>query len=253
MPYSDLLQSSYWGILRGIAVETLTYPLDVIKTRQQCSKEPFGYIQIIKQLYQENGHQAFFRGLSLQLFRVSIKQAWVWPMMTQIPCTLSQYQVHGLSQQIMTGLSIATVDAFITTPFEKLKIRSQISKQELPSLHSIYAEGWHGLSAYWTKRSINMVTFLTTQQYFRESYRQGEERLGYLDLIKTGCQVAFIVSLIGGPFDLANTVKQAHNIGLSHITKYGVARLYRGWPLNALSLIMQNVASVSLLEALTRP
>lgn len=30
---TNLMQSSFWGVVRGIAVETLVYPLEVVKIR----------------------------------------------------------------------------------------------------------------------------------------------------------------------------------------------------------------------------
>ena len=99
---------------------------------------------------------------------------------------------------------------------------------------------------------MNWIAFLTAQKYLRDqSSGSSKQSLSLTQLTKIGAQVALIVSLVSAPFDLANTLKQAQNLTPFHLfSRQGVFKLYRGWPLNALSLIIHNIASVTLIEKL---
>ncbi|MBI3236093.1 MAG: hypothetical protein HYZ48_00005, partial [Chlamydiales bacterium] len=85
--------SSLWGVGRGLCVHTLIYPLEVIKIQQQCTTQKS--TQIVRHLFQAQGVTAFYRGLSSQLIKTSVKQAWCWPLMTTIPPTLERHQIGG--------------------------------------------------------------------------------------------------------------------------------------------------------------
>lgn len=249
---AQALQSSFYGTLRGITTEILVYPLQVVKIRQQCLEKSEKNFDIAKQIFREGGAGAFYKGLSPELFKTSIRQVWVWPLMTEMPKFFKEYGFKNLEAQILTGLSIATVDAIITAPLEKAKVFSALTGKSSSLGTHVSKNGWQGFSAYWMKRSVGTVTFLTAQAYFRDRAHSQSDSLDYLTLIKIGIQVAFVLSIISAPFDLANTVRQACNRSLFlEGSQVKVLRLYRGWPIYALSLVIQSVASVILMEKLS--
>jgi hypothetical protein len=242
----DFLQSSLWGSVRGVSVEVLVFPLEVIKIQQQCSPNKETSIQIARRIFQSDGLGVFYRGLSPQLAKTAVKQIWIWPMITGGPSICKSHGVGEIGQQVLTGLSISAVDALITTPLERAKIVSALTGKAPLSFAHVYKNGWQGCRAYFAKRSVNMVTFLTAQKYLR-----GSEHRSFGELVIIGTQVAFIVSFMGAPFDFGNTLKQAKNQDLfSFALKNGVKKIYRGSPLNALSLTIHNIASVILIEKL---
>lgn len=249
---TSLVNSSIWGIVRGITVHTLIYPLEVVKIRQQCHLNAEKSIEIARMLFQKEGSSAFYKGLTPQLLKTSLKQAWVWPMITGIPVFLKQYRIGDISQQALTGLTIATIDATITTPLERAKILSAFTGKTRFSFGSIYKDGWRGFTTHWAKLSINWTVFLEAQKYLRERTRKKPEQILSLpQLAGIGAQVAIIVSLVSAPFDIANTLKQAQNLSPTHLLSGKEFRkLYRGWPLSALALITHNVASVIVIEKL---
>lgn len=201
-------------------------------------------------MIEQEGVAGLYREFSAQVLKTSLKQIWCWPMMTGIPMCLSSHGLGDMSGQMITGLSIATVDAAITTPLEKIKILSASNIKRSFSLTDIYKEGWKGLGVYWAKKSVTMVTFLTSQKYLREVNRSNAEQpLSFFEMLKVGAQVSLIVSVISAPFDSFNTLKQSQNVSLFHFAlRSGALKLYRGLPLNVLSLVIQNVASVAVLE-----
>ncbi|HNA62428.1 MAG TPA: hypothetical protein PKW79_05070, partial [Rhabdochlamydiaceae bacterium] len=203
-------------------------------------------------LLRQEGIGAFYKGLAPQLLKTSIKQVWCWPMITGMPSVLQRYQIGNLGQQAITGLSIATIDAAISTPLERAKILSAFRGTSKFCFQNAYRDGWRGFTTHWSKLSVNWVAFLTAQKYLRDqSSGSSKASLSFPQLTKIGVEVALIVSLVSAPFDIANTLKQAQNLTPSHLlSRNGVFKLYRGWPLNALSLIIHNIASVTLIEKL---
>jgi hypothetical protein len=236
--------------MRGAGVELLIYPLEGIKVRQQCAQNAEWSVQIAKRVLQQEGPMAFYRGLSPQLLKSCLKQVWCWPMITALPRQLQSYGIGTTQQQVLTGLSIATVDAAITTPLEKAKIHFTLTKKMTISLAHVYQEGWKGFSAYLAKRSMNWTVFLTAQQHFRDRARMSSQQpLSPLQLATIGTKVALIVSVVSAPFDIASTLKQAHNLTPSQLlSRKNIFKLYRGWPLSALSLTLHNIASIIALE-----
>lgn len=246
----DLLWSSLWGLSRGLVINTFIYPLEVIKIRQQCSQGETKVARIVLDLFRQEGVGAFYRGLAPQLLKSSIKQIWCWPMILEMPNFLRHYPIGNLQTQAITGISIATVDAVISTPLERMKIKSAFKGVSKFNLKSIYADGWHGFSTHWMKLSVSWVTFLTAQKYFRDkSCGSSDSPTPLLQLAKIGVQVALIVSLVTAPLDFANTRRQAQNLSTSHLlSRNNFLKLYRGWPLSALSLIINSIASVVIID-----
>jgi hypothetical protein len=121
---SQIEKSSLYGLARGLIVRTITHPIDVVRIRQQCSQNSENSVRLALTLFKQEGFSAFYKGLLPQLLKTSLKQVWCWPMITEIPIFLQRYQLEDLTRQAITGLSIATVDAIITTPLERAKILS---------------------------------------------------------------------------------------------------------------------------------
>jgi hypothetical protein len=248
------LNSSLWGITRGLCVHTLIYPLEVVKIRQQSLAHPQKSSQVAWALYQKEGPGAFYKGLSPQLLKTCLKQAWCWPLITGSPVFLQRYSIEDPYRHLLTGLFIATIDAGISTPLERAKIRSAFSGKASLSVRGTYKEGWRGFTTHWAKLSVNWSTFLMAQRYFRErSHTQTEQALSISQLTKVGIQVALTVSVVAAPFDLANTLKQTHNRSPSHLfSRAAIRTWYRGWPLSALSLSIHNIASVIVIDRLEK-
>lgn len=259
------IDSVTFGLTRCLCVNTLLYPLDVIKTHQQASQNHERGYQVVKRIWQQSGPSAFYKGLSAHLLKSSLRQTWSWPMAAGIPQLLTPYNLNPFSTFLITSLSIATVDAAVTTPLEKLRILSITDNKEtsLKTLKQQGKAGWHGFDAHWTKLTIRWSAFLNAQAYFREEARKSSnsEQLDYLQLAKIGTKVAFVVSIACAPFDVANTLRQSKgtltmqtpNWNRQSITANaisGIRNSFKGWPFSATSFIVHNIASVILMEKL---
>lgn len=244
---NDLLSSSLWGVAREITVHTLIFPMEVVKIRQQCAPTDSTSIRIALTILRQEGPSAFYKGLIPQLVKTSLKQIWCWPMITGLPPLLKSYHIENLPSQALTGLSIATIDAAIGTPLERAKIISAFRGTSKFSLKN----GWDGFGTNWSKLSVNWTLFLVAQKHLRE--QPTKEPFPLSQLVKIGIQVAFIVSVASAPFDIANTLKQAKNLAPSNLlNRNGIFKIYRGWPLSSLSLIIHNIASVILIDRIDK-
>jgi hypothetical protein len=140
-------------------------------------------------LLRQEGIGAFYKGLAPQLLKTSIKQIWCWPMITGMPSVLQRYQIENLSQQAITGLSIATIDAAISTPLERAKILSAFRGTSKFCFQNAYRDGWRGFATHWSKLSVNWVAFLTAQKYFRDqSSGSSKDSLSFPKLTKIGVE-----------------------------------------------------------------
>jgi hypothetical protein len=223
----DLVQSSLWGLARGAFVHSIVFPLDVVKVRYQTEVLPS--VPKITELY---------RGYLVQLIKISVKQAWSWPMITQMPNYLKKQGLPVYTRELVTGLSIASLDALFTTPLEKLKVQ-QITAQ---TTSYFFKEGWKGCFYHWKKLSVGWPTFLISQKYFREK----SETKSMSSMALIGAKVALVVSLMQAPFDL----QSSRALLGKEVAFCGWISSFRGWPFSALSLMIHNIFSVMLIETL---
>lgn len=234
------LETSVLGMVRGTLVQLLIHPLQNIKTCLQASSAETTSSQIIRKILEQKGIFGFYSGLKPKLIDTNIKQFWVWPFLQAAPRFLEQKKVTPLSAQIVTGVSIATIDACLSTPFEGAKIRLILAEKSPFSL-------FKGFKANWTRLTVQWTTFLAAQRYFRNQYKKTEQdSLTYPQLIMAGIKTACVVSVASAPFDTANTLVHISQ----SIFNRPLRHLYRGWPYSALALLIHNIASVTLLDHL---
>jgi hypothetical protein len=251
-----LFKSSFYGLLRGFIVQPLIQPLEVIKIRQQCSTHPEKCRKVALTIFKQEGSKAFYRGLSPQLLSTCLKQMWCWPMITGIPCFLERHQITDMRREIFTGLSIATIEAVTSAPFEQAKIRSASSGKSLFCLQSISLQGWQSVRTYWVKLAVHWPTFLVAQTYLRNRalsrVREGEQ-LTMPQLSIIGTETAMFTSLIATPFDMANTVKHAKNVNASYLlSKKAVVQAIRVLPIHFISLSVHNIGSAIVFDKLSK-
>lgn len=246
---SDLIYSSISGVGRGFCVRLLIHPLDVIKTSQQFDQKVTSW-QAANRVWTEQGIFGFYRGVSPQLLRTCFKQAWVWPAITYVSYSVSD--TYYLAKEVLAGLAIASLDAVISTPLERAKIGSIVLGKKI-SFQTLFKEGWKGCTTHWMKLAICWPVFLSTQKIFRDKYRGSGKPLTASQLLEIGVKTSVIVSITSAPFDMATTQKMAKNINLSaFFAKHGVRTLFRGSPINTFSLMIQNIASIALIDQLER-
>lgn len=246
----NLVQIAILGGMRSLTTDVITYPLEVFKVRRQNPECTQSIYLIAKEIFQQKGLAGLYDGVSYQLGKTLVRQFYCWPMITGVPIFLRSYGVGDALQQVITGISVATVDA-LTTPLERAKILIASANKSTFTWKDLLKEGWQGGRDYWIKRSVNMITFLTAQKYLRESNRENGEKLPVLKLIKIAIQIAFVVSFVSAPFDFRNTSSMQSINPTGFFLRGEFFKIYRGWPMSFYILSVHQTASVIMLEKLS--
>lgn len=250
---SRVIDSSFYGAVRGFFVHSLIYPFENLKIRRQASASSEGCARIAINLFKQEGIGAFYKGLAPQLVKTCLKQVWCWPMITNVPIFLKQTPLNDTCRQAVTGISIATIDAAITTPLERLRVVSAYRRNTQFTIKELCTESYKGLGPHYAKLLINWPVFLVAQNFLRKKHSCNQvEPLSLFQLCKIGVETAIIVSIVSAPFDMANTLKHTQNTSIRELfAQRSLRLLYRGSPLSALSLVIHNIASVIVYDKLT--
>jgi hypothetical protein len=240
-----LLKASVLGMLRSAVVQTMISPLKVIEMHQQSYMNQERSYQVAYRLYKAGGVRVFFDGLSAEFIKIPLRSM-CWPMIVGIPSILNRYKIGILKKQLITGVSIATLDTFVTAPLQKVRFLSVLKTGEKLSLRSLYKGGW----SYWSLLSVQWSTFLMAQQYLKDRIHKGSHaKLTKLQLLEVACPTAVTVSVFAAVFKTACTLiqGQGRNLDLSYLLS---RKGFRGWPMSVLSLLIHNIASVALIDLL---
>lgn len=236
------IKDSVYGIGRGIIATTLTLPLEVIKTRQQIAKKPQNCVTIAKEIYHRGGMRDFYRGFSPQLTKITLRQIWVWPIISS-DLGLPPYISEGSK-----GILIASIETAVATPFERIKILLMTHKRKTFSLKS----AWKGSFEHGLKLTANWTLFLISQRFLRERALKKQSELSLRDLLYISFQTTILVSTLSAPFDIANTIKQVHNIGIFQLLKISKKQLFVGMPISFAARLIQCGTSVPLIHYLSQ-
>ncbi len=246
----DLIFAGFCGVTRAAVVQALITPLSVVNIRYQATDTSSTILEIAREILRKEGTCGLYSGFSLKLAQTLPKQICYWPMMMHIPKMLERYfpLLSDTQKQATTGLSIAFVDATFTTPLERGRVRAAFTGQSC-SITDVYKEGWRGYGTHLARLSVNWMAFLAAQKYFRnQALTESNKQLSLCELAKIGAKVGLFVSLVAAPFDYANTLRQSRD--LSVFSQGRIFRSYKGWPISAVALMIQNIASVGLIDRL---
>lgn len=242
----DWWQSSLYGLCRSMLVQGVIAPIDTMKVRIRAYPDDIKIHHLAKEIIQNEGAFAFYRGLVPEFWKIVTKSLWSWPMMTKFPSYLHRQGCEELKAEAITGLAIAKVDALSNLWLDKRKQMLLLSSRNSYSMEHAINDGMRGFGALWLKLSVSWSTFLVAQKYFRRSDRP----LTSLDLFWIGMKVTIIVGTVTAPFDFYTSMKFAQNVSLSDFLLKG--RYYRGFSLYITSLSVHNIASIILLDKLEK-
>lgn len=245
---NDLLRCSILGVVRSCSVHVLIYPLEVIKIRLQSSQND-AILNIAKCIFQEMSFLGFYKGFSAQVIKTGVKQIWCWPLIYYFPQTIKDPSFNELHKQALTGLSIAMVDACISTPLERAKIVAIVSNRANNVFQNVYKNGYKGFFFHWMKLSVCWVSFLTTQQYLRDQKKLQKQTISLKDLMEIGVKTAFVVSFLAAPFDLLSTHGFLKSSSCKKMTSSKSLKVsLRTIPITFTALVVQNISSVFLID-----
>ncbi len=248
--WQQTLHCSMLGIARGTALLSVLYPIDVMKTWQQI--HGVSVRQAASQIFDKQGVTGYYTGLSNQVARIAIKQAWCWPIIGLLPPHLERYKLKPAERLAATGIAIASIDAFFTSPLERRRILAIADARREFS----FATAYKGSLSNFTRLSVAWVAFLVSQQYFRNDckIKSGKTTLEGGEYIFVALKVSLITSLLQSPFDVYKTFSQMSSTPRKDFFSGNftavVRRMSRGFPLSLTASIIQNIVSVALIDSL---
>ena len=119
------VQSSLIGMSRVIIGFPLEHPIDAIKVQWQSQPQFKNEFEIIRHIYQCKGMRGFYVGSLPNLTRLIARNSYKYPLLIGLPQYYKCKTPEGTSDvllRLMTGFSVAAVEATITCPIERTKV-----------------------------------------------------------------------------------------------------------------------------------
>lgn len=273
--YAHYIVACKTGFLRGLFGLPFEHPLDVIKTHRQV-KPCYFASHIAREIYSESGIRGFYKGVTPNGLRVSIKQAYRFPLMLYMPSFFKRYlpgevlEKYPTSPKVFTGFSIACLETGVVGPLERMKVWL-ITKEKKQTLRSLFVSEnggsltrtlGAGINAVFARQVVSWVSFLAANAKFAEWERQkypDRKQMSYFSLMKVGLEVGVVNTACVMPFDTAKTLLQKaspeKNCGIVSIMrkvirKDGVRGLYAGWQLRLAQYVLHSFFTVPVLDRL---
>jgi solute carrier family 25 carnitine/acylcarnitine transporter 20/29 len=120
------------GFAAGLLGTLLGYPLDVIKTRM--SIQSCGLREAVRDIYAREGYRSFYRGVTAPLASLIVLNSLAFTGYEHF-CKEMQLarQDRPLNPLVLVaGMKVGVLTSWISTPFELVKIQSQISVRPSP-------------------------------------------------------------------------------------------------------------------------
>lgn len=171
---SNYLSITSLGMFRGVIVGTTGYPLEVIKIKQQTDLSDQKSSKLAGQIFKSEGIRGLYRGFKPYMTRLLFRQLWLWPTIMKIHSELKRKEFHPISNHIITGGLISTIDAFTGISMEKAKTLSILRDQKPPiekKAKEPFLRLFQGLGTHWTQLSVSWTCFLVFQELFKNSYK----------------------------------------------------------------------------------
>lgn len=218
-----------YGAFGGLIGQILCYPFDTIKTRLQYSNYNNNTKFLFKNIYKnglKNHSLNLYKGLPSPLISVIVEKSLLF----------SSYNIvkRDNISPFYSGLLAGVITTLTVTPFERIKVRSQINNTDtlqtikniikLDSISSFYRG--------WTATLFREVPGYGLYFYVYEKMKRDNNNLLYSFLTGSSCGITAWIFIY--PSDPIKTVMQNDNIGFLESTKKiynssGILGFYKGY------------------------
>jgi hypothetical protein len=211
-----------YGCFGGLVGTAICYPIDTVKTNMQANTK-YQFYDEIKKLGYPKYAKSLYKGALSPLSGIMLEKSIIFWTYNQ----LRQNQMSAWTAGLLSG--IATT--IIVTPFELVKVRSQIDqKSACQSAKSLYKENGiisfgRGWSATWFREVPGYMIYFTAYDWLNP-------QIEFKPLV--GAFTGSSAWLFIYPSDPIKTVMQSKNIGFSAACnqiyiKNGFRGFYRGF------------------------
>ena len=133
-----LVQSAFYGALRGLISLPLEHPFESVKTRAQNSVSFRSSIDAMSELYRLFGfRKGIYAGFGANSIRVTIKHFYRTPLMLYLPQQFEKtipkkwLDIYPSGHKTAAGCAIAFIETFIICPLERIKVVLMTKNKEL--------------------------------------------------------------------------------------------------------------------------
>jgi solute carrier family 25 carnitine/acylcarnitine transporter 20/29 len=214
-----------YGCIGGFIGQTLCHPFDTIKTRLQRENH-YGLLSDLR----KRGFSTLYNGLPSPLLSVIIEKSLLF----------SSYDIMRSSTQVnpfVAGLAAGVITTLSVTPFERVKIRCQISRKgTFTVLREILRRD--GIMSLYRGWSATMVREVPGYGLYFYTYENVKKKFGGeltpIQSFLTGSSCGVAAWLVIYPSDPVKTIMQNDNVNVRTAvkeiyTRYGVLGFYRGF------------------------
>ena len=255
--YEDTIKKiSLIAVYRSLLGSIIEHPFNRLVTYMQAYPSK-NIPNTISHLRREKGLKSFYDGFSARLGSAALRNIYVWPSLAILPKIYSQIlpssfeENNNATKKVLTGLTISALDAFIATPFERIKVLLMTNNDDKSSLShllkinnrinykSLMHELYRGGPALFYANSVTWIPYLYLDHHLRLYAKNNNmhKNLDFSSLIGVSAVLTIFDVALWMPFQMAKTNQQKvdpinqknpfkliYNLGKIHGIKY----LYRG-------------------------
>jgi hypothetical protein len=256
------------GAMAASIAELATYPLDIVKVNMQVSRgkqmQEAGIADLLNSIIMVNGLSGLWRGFPAALLRQIAYQVFkvmLFEPLTALIVLLTGANSPAVSHMLLGGGLAGSLGAFLTTPFDRVKVRTQIlggrgvsssaeglkdiftavRRLDWPHITTLYT----GAGASCQRAFLLNAAELTSYKVVKSALiRQNSSLLRYNNTVDNtythlvaALSSGFIASAVSAPIDRAKTLIMASPGTYSGIldclsdvfVKQGLVGLYKGF------------------------
>lgn len=183
MDTSSRYIEAYAGAGAGLVGTLIGYPLDVIKGQMQARVENHSVKTIVSDVYRSEGIKSFYRGVLPPMFSLTILNMLNFSNYAMASRALAiDNAVPGFNPLVfIAGAAVGPAAAFVSTPFELLKIQLQFAaKNKIHYQNTMDAavKIWraYGMKSLYTGHTVNtyremlfLGTYFTSYEHIKKS------------------------------------------------------------------------------------
>lgn len=239
MESSSVARGLFYGGLASCIAETITLPVDVVKTRMQFAGGG-GAVATASSLLKVEGIGSFWKGLSPALLRQStygsLRYGLYGPIRNLLGVNPGESSVR-LYQKILAGAGCGAVASFIANPTDLIKVRMQVDGMDgtrprytglMHAFRTIVAEEgflglWAGVGPTCGRATVLAAAELSSYDEIKSNLIASGWDDGFTLHLATAMGSGFIATAASSPLDVVKSRVMGQPVGAD-----GRGKLYSG-------------------------
>lgn len=202
--------------LASAMAETVTHPIDVLKTNRQVSGKSL--YSVMKQIYNSRGIRGFYPSVAPAILRHSVYTTGRVQLYEKL-----NVKDSGFITKLLLGSFTGGISQFIASPTDLIKVKMQTGQYNsmIKCFRDIYnTQGITGLYQGWKPNVLRAATVNMGELAFYDQTKQYLLGLGYKNDIKThlssGLVSGFFATLCSCPADVLKSrlMSSSSNVGV---------------------------------------